>query len=395
MNKRIYQLALTTLLLCLSSILMAENVDKIIVKHIKAHGGAEKWAKVENLKISGRYTAFSEEKAFAYYKTNSGRYYGDLQLGKHKVIEAYDGKTGWTIDPWQEMEYARRINSGEENAFAQKAELLTPFYQYKEKGYQVEFVGKEKLEGLDVIVLKLMRTNEKTEKWYLDANTYLEYKCESEWVDFARALPSETFFDDFRTIDGLTIPFFVERTFGQRDRIMQIESIEFNTGFDQNWLTMPKRKEIKKLAFMQGKWDVKVEAWTRKGTWYPLGQTQSNIEFSTTNILQEKIRYERNFPKNMIINYTYNESSGKYRISVLDDFSSSFEVYEGDFSDQNFIFDNTGISFGASNEKESTYTQFSLGDIQDNSFSLIRKVSRDQGKTWKQKDKFTYTRSQQ
>jgi len=392
MNKKIYQLAFVTLLLCLPSALLAESVETIIAKHIKAHGGANKWAKVENLKITGKFTAFSEEKAFTCYKTNSGHYYGDLQLGKHRVIEAFDGKTGWTIDPWQEINYARRINSGEENAFAQKADLLTPFYKYKEKGYQVEFVGKEKLEGLDVFVLKLTRTNGKSEKWYLDANTYLEYKYESNWVDFASALPSETFFDDFRTVDGLTIPFFVERTFGQRDRIMQIDSIEINPGFDQNWLAMPKRKEIKKLVFMQGKWDVKVEAWTRKGTWYPLGQTHSNIKFSTTNVLQEKIKLERYFPRNMTINYTYNESSGKYRISVLDDFSSSFEVFEGEFSDQNFIFDNTGISYGAPDEKGGEYTQFSLGDIQDNGFSLIRKVSRDQGKTWKQKDKFTYTR---
>jgi len=385
MNKKIYQLVFVCLSLCLPSLLIAENVETIIAKHVEAHGGLEKWNKVETIKITGQFTAFSIEKEFMAWKTSSGEYYADLQLGKHRVIEAFDGKKGWTIDPWQEINYARRINSGEENVFAQKAQFTTPFFNYKEKGHQVELVGKEKLEGLDVFVLKLTRSNGKVEKWYLDAKTYLEYKCESNWVDFARELPSETFFDDFRTVDGLVIPFFVERTFWQRDRVMQIENIEINPAFDNKWLVMPKRDEIKKLAFLKGNWDVKMEVWTRRGTWHPIGQTVSNIDFTANNILQEKIKLERTFPIDVTLSYTFNETCGKYRISLLDDLSSTFEVFEGDFSDQDFVFDNSA-------EKKETYTQFSLSAITDEGFILMRKISRDQGKTWQQRDKFSYTR---
>jgi hypothetical protein len=360
-------------------------VELIIAKHIEAHGGLEKWNKVETMKVTGQFTAFSIEKDFMALKTRSGEYYADLQMGKHQVIEAFDGKQGWTIDPWQEIDYARRINSGEENVFAQKAEFTTPFFNYKERGHQVEFVGEEKLEGLDVFVLKLTRTNGKSEKWYLDANTYLEYKCESNWVDFARELPSETFFDDFRTVDGLVIPFFVERTFWQRDRVMQIENVEINSVFDKQLLEMPKREEIKKLNFLKGNWDVKMEVWTRRGTWHNIGETVSNIDFSATNILQEKIKVERTFPVDITMSYTYNEASGKYRISILDDLSSTFEVFEGDFTDTSFIFDN-------SVEKKDNYTQFTLSEISDEGFMLTTKTSSDKGTTWNPKDQFTYTR---
>ena len=386
MNKKIYQLVLVCLTLCLPNLILAENVEAIIAKHIEAHGGLEKWNKVETMKVTGQFTAFSIEKDFMALKTRSGEYYADLQMGKHQVIEAFDGKQGWTIDPWQEINYARRINSGEENVFAQKAEFTTPFFNYKERGHQVEFVGEEKLEGLDVFVLKLTRSNGKSEKWYLDANTYLEYKCESNWVDFARELPSETFFDDFRTVDGLVIPFFVERTFWQRDRVMQIENVEINSVFDKQLLEMPKREEIKKLNFLKGNWDVKMEVWTRRETWHNTGETVSNIDFTATNILQEKIKVERTFPVDITMSYTYNEASGKYRISILDDLSSTFEVFEGDFTDTSFVFDN-------SVEKKDNYTQFTLSEISDEGFMLIRKVYSDKGATWKPRDQFTYTRS--
>jgi len=386
MNKKIYQLIIVCLTLCLPSVVLAENVETIIAKHIKAHGGLEKWNKVETLKITGRFTGFSIEKDYMAYKTRSGEYYADLQLGKHKVIEAFDGKTGWTIDPWLELNYARRINTGEENVFAQKAEFTTPFFNYKEKGHQVEFVGKEKCEGLDVFVLKLTRNNGKVEKWYLDAKTFLEYKCESRWVDFTSELPSEVYFDDFRTVEGLIIPFFVERTFWQRDRVLEVKNIEINPDFDRNLIEMPKRKEIKKLAFMKGAWDVKIESVGRDGKWRTTGQTVSNFEFTSTNILQQKIKLEAMFPMNMTVSYTYNETSGKYKIALLDDISSSFEVYEGDFTDQNFIFHNL-------QEKASVSTQFTLKNTSDNEFILTKKDSKDQGKTWTNSQKFTYTRS--
>jgi hypothetical protein len=386
MNKKTYQLVLACFAICLPNLILAENVDTIIAKHIEAHGGLEKWNKVETMKVTGNFTAFSIEKDFMSLKTKSGEYYADLQLGKHKVIEAFDGKQGWTIDPWQEINYARRINSGEENVFAQKAEFTTPFFNYKERGHQVEFIGEEKLEGLDVFVLKLTRSNGQSEKWYLDSKTYLEYKYESNWVDFATELPSETFFDDFRTVDGLVIPFFVERTFWQRDRVMQIDNIEINSEFDKQLLEMPKREEIKKLNFLKGVWDVKMEAWTRKETWRNTGETISNIDFTATNILQESIKVERTFPIDITMSYTYSEASGKYRISVLDDLSSTFEVFEGDFTDTTFVFDN-------SLEKKDNYTQFTLSEISDEGFVLTRKVSRDKGVTWKPRDQFTYTRS--
>ena len=134
MKLRINQLVCFIIFLGFPSIVFSQNVDEIIAQHISAHGGVEKWNGVEALKITGKFTAFSLEKDYTCYKTKSGFYYGDFNLGVENVIESFDGKKGWTIDPWQEMDYARNLNSGEVNVFLQKAEFFTPFFNYKEKG---------------------------------------------------------------------------------------------------------------------------------------------------------------------------------------------------------------------------------------------------------------------
>ena len=379
-------------LLCLPTILLAQTAEEIIAKHIDAHGGADKWEKVDALKITGRFTAFSLEKDFTSYKTKCGKYYSDFHLGEQRVIEAFNGKCGWTIDPWQEIEYARKINAGETNVFMQKATFFTPFFKYKENGYKVEYIGKETVDGIEMYALKLTRENGKSEKWYFDTKTYLEYKCEAEWVDFARTLPSEMYFDDFRSVDGLIIPFFVERIFWQRDRITQIEKVEVNPDFDAKLLEMPKRKEISKLDFMAGNWDVKMEFMSRRGEYRETGTTESIISYAATNLLQEKMSYENYFPNTLNINYSYNPEAKNYRIAAFNEFTSAIDVFQGKMTDNVLIVEDTHISFDDTKKPTRTCKQFTYTKIDNNNFTVENKLSNDEGKTWNPQARFTYTR---
>lgn len=386
-----YQIFVFITLLCFSSIINAQNLDKIIDKHIKAHGGNEAWENIESMKISGSFTAFSIEEDFFAIKTNDGSYYSDLYLGKHKVQEAFNGKSGWTIDPWQEILYPRELKKNEINVFYQKAEFFTPFYKYKERGYEVKLMDNQEVDGMEMIVLKLTRNNGMVETWYLDAETYLEYKYKSNWVDFAYSVPAETFFDDFRTVNGVVIPFFIERTFGQRDRILQIENIEFNTKIDESIFIMPKSEEIKKLAFMEGNWDVKVDIMTRRRTWYTFDSTTSNIVWDATNLLRENIKYDITFVQDFIVSYSYNSMAKKYIVSKYNGLTSDIQLFEGNFNDTSFVVQNINIKYGDSTLAD-TYTQINIFNIEQDSFNLEISVSRDKGVTWSPRQKLFYVR---
>lgn len=389
-NKQIF---LIIMFVSAMSISFAQNVDEIIDKHIKAHGNIEKWDNLKSMKITGRFTAFSEENDFFAIKTNEGAYYSELQLGQHPVVEGFNGTSGWTIDPWQEILFPRELNKTEINSFLQKSEFFTPFYKYKEKGHEVEFVGLQNVDGIDMYAIKLTRTNGKTETWYLDANTYLEYKCESAWVDFAYPAPAESYFDDFRTIDGLVIPYFIERTFWQRDRILQIENIEFNPEIDVTLFEIPRSKEISKLDFLAGSWDVKVDIWTRRGSWYTYDSTNSIIKFIATNMLEETIKYSLNFAQSKIIRYSYNSDIKNYLISVYNNFSSDIKVFQGNFTDSTFVVERTNLDC-ADTSQSMRLVRYIIGQMEEDSFNIEIKSSNDNGVTWKPQQKLSYTRKE-
>ncbi|NQU35387.1 MAG: hypothetical protein HQ521_19345 [Bacteroidetes bacterium] len=372
---------LTLLLLSITSITKAQDVDEIITLHLQAHGELTKWDQIESMKITGRFTAFSVEDDFYAIKTKDGKYYSELKLGQFDVIEAFNGETGWTIDPWQEFTFPRKLNKSEQNVFLQKAEFFTPFYNYKENGCEVELIGKQVVDGIDVYVINLVRPDGNTETWYLDADTYLEYKRESLWVDFAYGVPAETYFDDFREIDGLIIPFLTEKTFWQRDRVLQIEDIEFNVDVDENLFVMPRSAEIEKLAFLIGDWGVRVNAWSgRANRWYSTDSTSSTIDFIATNLIQEKISFIDFFVQSNINNFGCNSSESKYFSTTYSGFSSEIMMLDGVFTDSTFVLKN--VKIGCDTSQASIQIKATYSNITLDSFTLEIEQSADNGKSW-------------
>jgi len=391
MKKNIIQFITCIALISLPFLSISQTLDEIVAKHIDAHGGEVNWAKIKSMKITGQFTAFSEEKEFFSIKTSNGSYYSERHLGQYKVIEAFDGEKGWTIDPWQEITFPRRLNKPEVNVFYQKSQFFTPFYKYKERGIILEYLGKEEIDGISAYVIKVTRKNGKLEKWYINSETYLEYKCESEWVDFAQRIPSESFFDDFRTVNDVVLPFYIERIFWQRNRVTQIENIEFNVDVDEKLFEMPSNKEFAKLNPITGDWDVAMEVWSRRNTWFKVGETTSEIRYLANNLIQEKIDVDLSFSILKISNFTYDESAKVYKVYIFNDFYSVIDVFEGKFTDGDLVIDDLKQCSDESDNTK-TNTQYIIHFIDENSFSVETKVSNNKGENWYQTEKLTYTR---
>lgn len=380
MKPTIKYLFLLSLLLGISSISFGQNLDDIIDKHLKAHGDLKKWEDIKSMKITGLFTAFSVEDEFFAIKTKCGSYYSELALGQFDVIESFNGETGWTIDPWQEFTFPRELNKDERTVFKQKAEFFSPFFKYKEEGSMAEFVGDTTLDGVEVYEIKLTRSDGYTETWFLDTKTYLEYKCVSTWVDFAYGTPADTYFDDFRDFDGLIIPCYVERTFWQRDRVLIIENVEFNIDLDPTIFSMPKSAEIRDLDFLIGDWGVAVNTWIQRANrWYPVDSTDSNIEYKSTNMIQENISISNVFVQSKITNFTYDSEKSTYIINTYNGHSSNFSLFEGTKNDSSFVLKSTTVGCDTT---AAFIVRITYSNISDMGFDVEYARSFDNEETW-------------
>lgn len=354
------------------------DLDEIVARHIEARGGLENWMEVASMRITGQFTHFSVQKPFLTLLQRPGLLYSEFHIGHQFVREGYDGESGWTIDPWQGFDFPRRVNRAEQNVFYQKAEFATPFFQYKERGYQVDFIGEEDVDGMDMLMLQVIRQNNQVETWYLDANTYLEYKTVTQWIDFATPFLTESYYNDFREVGELVIPFFVERMYANRHLVTQIEAVELNPVIDPVVFSPPPCPAMQKLAVMEGSWDVHVELPNRQGNWMVADSTTTRFGWGHRDVLQSKVFYGGAFPATQIMTFSHHRRDGIYQLSILNDFFSFTEVFEGGFTDGTLLLENIHSTQGEN--KTPIQYRFHLGE--PGYFFMERLRSADGGETW-------------
>lgn len=382
-------------ILFLFSNLNAQDIDKIIAKHIEAHGGQEAWDAIENMKIKGLYTGYSETKSFESYKAKPDLYFSDYWLGQHPMLEAYDGKNAWCTNPWFGFDWPYLASEAETNTILFRAEMCTPFLNYKEKGHEVELLGEEEVEGVKAYKIKVKRNTGVEETWFLNAETYLEMICNTTWQDFTYPQPGEFYFDDFQKIGDIVLPFYSEVTFGTRYHVVEIQNIDFNTELPEDIFKFPISDEMSKLKFMEGEWSVIYENFhPRRQSWARLDSVGSKIEFlSNSNFLRGNISHNRYFPRIKEFNWSFNMASERYRMTMLNKFASNISVYEGEVTDSLIYFENTQIKYDSAFVVEQP-VRFEIKDIKENSFTLEMLRSTDGGITWNGSDRFYYTRKE-
>jgi len=380
-------------LICIAfSVANGQSADEIIKRHIDAHGGAGNWDKIENMKVTGQFTSFSEIYPFTEIKTSDGAFYSSHNLGHHPVKEGSANGITWRLDPWFELGHPHIANEAETHTIVQKSEFCSPFYRYKERGFTVSYEGLEKIDGTQMHKLILNRGNGQPETWYLDPDTYLEYKAEGLWMDFGYPSPAEFFFDDFRKVGDVIMPFYIERMFSIRYRETEIESVEFNIETDPAIFEIAKSDEILKLGFMAGSWQVVVEALTRRGDFMTTDTTRSEIDFvPNKNLLVENMTYTVVYRTDRIMSWTYHDETAKYRASVFNDFYSVMNMFQGDFAGDSLVVSNEAIRYGEDHQPDRS-TRYVYKDISDDGFLLELQLSTDGGETWITRQKFTYTR---
>jgi outer membrane lipoprotein-sorting protein len=232
--------------LALTAPAAAQTVDEIIAKNIEAHGGAEKMKAAESLRMTGKMALGQGiEAPVVMEQKRPASFRMELTVQGMTFVQAYDGKGGWKVNPFEGKKDPEPLGEDELKDAAEQADFDGPLVDYKEKGNKVELVGKEKVEGSDAYKLKVTLKNGDVRYFYLDADSYLEVKAESKRMIRGSEVESETVYGDYKDVNGYVLAHSVE--FGakgsQQRQKVTVEKVDFNPTLDDARFKMP---EVKK-----------------------------------------------------------------------------------------------------------------------------------------------------
>ncbi len=229
----------------LSAPVMAQTVDEIVAKHIKALGGAEKLKSIQTRKYSGKLTGGGNpEIPVTSEQKRPDKVRQEFTIQNLKIIQAYDGKTGWQINELGGKKDAELMGEEGLKSIQESADFDNDFLvDYAAKGHKVTLAGKEPIEGTDAYKLVINLKNGTIQTVYLDADEFLEIKSETKRIIRGTENEQETISGDYKEVDGIMVPFSVE--FGPKGspssakQKVTFDKIEFNVPIDDSRFTMP------------------------------------------------------------------------------------------------------------------------------------------------------------
>jgi hypothetical protein len=225
--------------------LPAQTADDIIAKYIKTIGGMEKIQAVTTLRRTGKFTGGDGfEAAVLQENKRPNKVRQEFSLQGMTGVNAYDGKTGWKIAPWQGKKDAEALSEEEMKEIVEQSDFDEPLVNYQQKGNKVEFVGMDQVEGTDAYKLKVTLASGDVRYYYMDTDYYVPIKIEMKRMIRGAEQAFETSLGDYKEVAGWYLPFSFETGLkGSSDRQkITFQRIEANVPIDDGRFAMPGRR---------------------------------------------------------------------------------------------------------------------------------------------------------
>lgn len=249
---KLFKTLISAALLTGSLVAQAVSVDEIINTYHENIGGLDSLRKVKSIKIVAEASQGQIKFPLEIVQKSSGKQYTKITVqGKELMQGVFDGETLWNTN-FMTMKAEKAQAEQTENMKLEMNDFLDPLIDYKKKGYTVELMGKETVDGGEAYKVKLVKEPIKVEGkevpnvsyFYFDSEAMIIVMLESEVTSGpGKGMIQQIKMSDYQEVDGLYFPFsMTQGVKGQGGSPMTIKSIELNPKVDDSVFAFPAAK---------------------------------------------------------------------------------------------------------------------------------------------------------
>jgi len=206
------------------------TADELVAKNVEAKGGLDSIHAIKSLRLSGRMRIQQDtlELDVVDLVKAPGSVRFEATLQGLTQIQAFDGTQAWQINPFQGRKDPEKLSADDAKGLGEDAaDFLGPLVDYKAKGYKLDYLGQEDIDGTEAYKLRVTRTNGDLTTVYLDPDYFLEIRTVNRRIE--HGVPVETVVDygDYEKVAGVFVAFSQESSpKGSNER----QKVQFDKG---------------------------------------------------------------------------------------------------------------------------------------------------------------------
>jgi len=215
-------------LVCTAGAADLPDAETILDRAIEATGGKAAHEKIHNRVSKGKMSmpAMGIEAQMTTYAAEPNKLFAEFEspaLGS--LLSGSMNDVHWEVTAMT----GPRIKSGEEAAASRREADFDAALHWREYFETVETVGIDTVATMPCYKVHLVSKEELEETRYYDIEEYLLRKSEMTLVTEMGSIPIESYFTDYRTVDGIKMPFQSRQVImGAQEMLFTTESVEHN-----------------------------------------------------------------------------------------------------------------------------------------------------------------------
>jgi hypothetical protein len=220
------------------------SVDTIVARYLAARGGADRMRNTKAIRLTGHIElGQGVSGADTITMARPGRILTVVHFPQGTLVQAYDGKTVWGINPFKGDSAPQVLDAGTAKNVIAGGDMDGPLLDYRARGIQVSFLGLDTAQGRPAWALKVVRPDSTVDTYFVDTASYGVTRWQGKRVAGGVPVVYETYFRDYRRYGGQLVPCRLEsHTLGQPGlQVIVVDSVVVDPVIRDDWFRMPGR----------------------------------------------------------------------------------------------------------------------------------------------------------
>jgi outer membrane lipoprotein-sorting protein len=218
------------------------TLPQLLEKNHQARGGKAAWDAAKTVRVEGTFELGPGMVApFTLVFVRPDKLRMDFEMQGMKASQVVDGEKGWHIMPFTGSADPAPSSADEIKSAKRMADFDGPLFDSDKKGYKLELLGKEDVDGTPAYKIKVTKDGEDS-TLYLDAERFLEFKeLRMVTTDQGGEMSVETTTGDYKPVGSLIIAHSIQSKIqgAPQGQAITITKVEINPNVPADTFKMP------------------------------------------------------------------------------------------------------------------------------------------------------------